>query len=98
MITNSGHSSVEIEIDSLVLNGFHSSDRYRIGAAFESELARLIEEDGLEVTQTSGINLPALDAGSIQVKSGTPPARIGAQIARALYQRINNALKGNQND
>jgi hypothetical protein len=50
------------------------------------------------VTGRYAPDLAALDAGSIQVRPGSPPARIGAQIARALYQRISNAIKGDQHD
>ncbi len=81
-----------------MLNGFHASDRYRISAAFEGELTRLIDEEGLPAAQMGSVNLPSLDAGSIQVRPGTSPARIGVQIARALYQHISNAMKGNQHD
>ncbi len=98
MSGNPGHSSIEIEIDSLVLSGFHAADRYRISAAFEGELTRLIEEEGLPNAPQASLNLSGLDAGSIQVRPGSPPARIGVQIARALYQRISNAMKGNPHD
>jgi hypothetical protein len=98
MNTSHTPASIEIEIDSLVLNGFHASDRYRISAAFEGELTRLINEQGLEAAHSGEVRLSALDAGSIQVRPGAPPAKIGAQIARAIYQRINTALKGNQHD
>lgn len=98
MITDNSHGAIDIEINSLVLNGFHSSDRYRISAAFESELTRLIQEEGLPQVQQGGLNLANLDAGNVQVSAGANPAKIGAQIARSLYQRITEALKGNQHD
>jgi len=98
MNTGGPYSSIEVEIDSLVLNGFHASDRYRIGAAFESELNRLIQEEGLPAAGTGSLDLTRLDAGSVQVPAGTAAAGIGRQIARTFFQRITTAMKGNLHD
>jgi hypothetical protein len=98
MITEPAHGAIDIEINSLVLNGFHASDRYRISAAFEGELTRLIQEEGLPEIRQADLNLTSLDAGNVQVSAGASPAKIGAQIARSLYQHIIEAMKGNQHD
>lgn len=98
MNTGEPFSSIEIEIDSLVLNGFRASDRYRIGAAFESELNRLIREEGLPAGGPGGLDLSRLDAGSVQIPAGTPTAKIGFNLARSIYQRITAAMKGSQHD
>lgn len=98
MITGEPYFPIEVEIDSLVLNGFHASDRYRIGAAFESELNRLFQEEGLPAGGPGSLDLSRLDAGSVQIPAGTPTAKIGIKIARSIFQRINTAMKGSQHD
>ncbi len=76
---------VRLHIDSLVLNGFPEGDRYRIAAALEDELARLLAEQGVPPGLTKGISVPFLDAGSIRLSPDAGPRRIGAQIARSLF-------------
>lgn len=39
--------NVELHIEQLVLHGFAPSDRYRIGAAIQQELARLLAQQGI---------------------------------------------------
>jgi hypothetical protein len=98
MITSDGRTSVEIEIESLALTGFRSSDRYQITASVQSELARLIESKGLPATDAAGsMDFPGLDAGSFKLRAGASPASIGAQIARSLYHSISKAMhKGSE--
>ncbi len=98
MITSDGRTPVEVEIESLSLDGFDPADRYRITAAFQSELARLIETEGLPPAQDGRLDLPRLDGGSLKLARGAAPASIGAQIARSLFHSIVKALRGNQHD
>ena len=41
---------IEAQIEELVLHGFPPSERYRIADAMQAELARLLTEQGLSVT------------------------------------------------
>lgn len=73
---------VELHIEELVLHGFHPSDRYRIAAALESELGRLVTEGGAEALKAG--DRSTLDAGAFSLRTGTHSADVGRQAARAL--------------
>jgi hypothetical protein len=77
--------NVNLHIDELVLHGFPPGDRYRIAAAVEAELARLIEGQGIPNGLASGGTVPVLDAGSFSAEPGARPQQIGVQIAQALF-------------
>lgn len=76
---------VRLRIDELVLHGFPASDRYRIAAAVETELARLLAEQGVPPGLAKGKSVPVLDTGSIRLSPDAGPQRIGTQIARSLF-------------
>jgi hypothetical protein len=77
---------VDIHIDELVLHGFLQRDRYRIARAIESELSRLISEEGVPSALTRNADRPVLDAGPIDIESGTRPEVAGSRVARAVYR------------
>lgn len=77
--------NVELHIEQLVLHGFAPSDRHRIGAAIQQELARLLAEQGISPGLAQGKTIGQLDGGAFEIKAGTPPRVIGAHIAQAIY-------------
>jgi hypothetical protein len=77
--------NVELHIEELVLRGFASGDRYRIGEAVERELARLLDEQGVPLSLAQGSEVERLDGGAFKVASGSKPEAIGAQVAQAIY-------------
>jgi hypothetical protein len=77
--------AVELHIEELILHGFSGADRYRIGAAFERELARLLAEGAMPAALTSAGHIESLDAGSFPRSPHATPASIGGQAARAVY-------------
>jgi len=77
--------NVELHIEQLVLHGFAPSDRHRIGAAIQQELARLLVEQGIPPGLAQGKTIGQLDGGAFEMRAGTPPRVIGAQIAQAIY-------------
>jgi len=77
--------NVNLRIDELVLHSFPPGDRYRIAAALEAELARLLMVQGVPPGLASGGAFPVLDAGSFHVAPGARPQQIGTQIAQALF-------------
>ncbi len=77
--------NVELHIERLILHGVAPGERYRVGAAVERELARLIEESGLPDQLTQGGARARLDAGSFAIDPGMPADALGAAIARAVY-------------
>jgi hypothetical protein len=76
---------IDLHIEELVLEGFPAADRHRIGAAVESELARLFTEQGLPPGLAGGGEIPRLDGGSFEVKAGGRAEAVGGQVAGAVY-------------
>lgn len=77
--------NIDLHIEELILEDFRPSDRHRIGAAVERELARLLAERGLPSGLAQGADLPRLDGGSFEAKPGARPEAVGRQVAGAVY-------------
>ncbi len=77
--------NIELHIEELVLHGFATVDRHRIGAAVEQELARLLMEQGVPLGLAAGGALARLDGGSFTVAPVAKPDQIGTQVAGAIY-------------
>ena len=80
--------SVEMHIEQVVLHGFAQSDRSGIARAMESELARLLGEEGIPAALEEGYALGRLPAGEIRIHEGDGAERIGVGIARRIYQGL----------
>jgi hypothetical protein len=86
--------NIELHIDKLLLHGVPRGDRHRIGEAVRQELIRQIGERGIPgVMVKQDINVPRLNAGSIQTEVGGKPERVGTQVGQAVYR----SLTGNAN-
>ena len=81
--------NIELHIEELILHGFDSGDRYRIGAAVEAELARLFAEQGVPPSLIHGGEVAHLDGGAFEVAPGSGAEAIGDQVAQALYGGLN---------
>jgi len=79
---------VELQIDELVLHGFDHGDRYRIGRAISSELARLITDKGIPPVFSHDADLPSLDGGPVNLPAGARPDTVGIRVAREVYGRM----------
>jgi hypothetical protein len=79
---------VELQIDALVLHGFPQSDRYKIARAVESELARLISENGIPSAFRQNAELRTLDGNDVTLPSGSRSDILGARVAREVYGRM----------
>jgi hypothetical protein len=82
--------NVVIEIDALVLDGFDPADRFRIQAAMERELTRLVRERGAAALSSLDPAFRALDISSIEsppihTVAGASSETTGARIAQAVY-------------
>jgi hypothetical protein len=77
--------AVEVRIEELVLHGFDARERYRIGAAVEVELARLLAEEGVPPSLGQSGDLAHLDGGAFEVVPGSRAEETGRRVARALY-------------
>ncbi len=85
MKAQDSNHSVSLHIESLVLDGFAPSDRYRIGAAVQRELERLVATQGLPPTLGRKGEIARLDGGEFQVARSAKADAIGTQIAQAVY-------------
>jgi hypothetical protein len=77
--------SIELHIEELVLHGLPvtGSQGPVVQAAVETELARLLTEQGLSRSSTEAT--AHLSASSIQLAKNSQPAHLGHQIAQAVY-------------
>jgi hypothetical protein len=82
--------NVKLHIERLVLEGLDIAPGQRrlLRAAVETELTRLLAEGGLAPQLSSGVALPSLRAGAIQLTNETGATHLGAQIAGAVYGGI----------
>jgi len=78
-------TSIEVHIEELLLHGLPLSrgQSSEVQAAVETELARLLTEQGLNYS-SSGFT-PDLSAASIEPGRNNQPGHLGLQIAQAIY-------------
>lgn len=74
---------IEIEIDSLRLEGVEGMTAEELGSLIEAELHRLVEVWGVPAALRQGEPL-RLPGGTVRVPPGTPRQQVGAAVARHL--------------
>jgi hypothetical protein len=84
---------IELHIEKLVLNGFQPRDRYRIGEAVQSELSRLLTEQGIASTFEQSISIDRLKAGNLSISLGMSALNQGNQMARLVYRTFERVNK-----
>lgn len=77
--------NVELHIEELVLHGFASGDRHRIGAAMERELTRLFAEKSTPASLTQEQEIAHLNGGTFEMEPGSAAEVVGARLAQAVY-------------
>lgn len=84
-----GSRNIALKIDYLVLDGINISQRDRptLQTAVETELTRLLSEDGLN--RHTNIALREVPANQIQLPGDNNPAQLGRRIARSVYGGMN---------
>jgi hypothetical protein len=82
-------NDVEVYVEELVLRGFASRDRGRIGEAVKRELARLINEEGVPPALRQGGEIPRVGTRSFEMKPDSRADAIGAQVANSVYRGLN---------
>jgi hypothetical protein len=80
--------NIRVEIEALVLSGFEKRQARRIAAALESELSRLLQEEGAPGAWASSQEVAQLEVEPIQISPRQSPEAIGAQAARAIYRGL----------
>jgi hypothetical protein len=81
--------SINLHIERLILDGLPENHAQSpiIGAALETELARLLTTGGLGLSLQSGGAWPSARVSAAQL-TASKPAQIGQKIAQAVYQGI----------
>ena len=81
---------IDLHIEELILRDVPYALRYRIAAAVEHELARLLSEQDLPPSMTQGGYFPHIDIGTLHIEPDAKPGAIGAQIAQSVYSNLSN--------
>ena len=76
---------INLHIKELVLEGFDSADRHRIGDAVERELARLLAINDAPPSLASDHSVEQLHGGTFEAARGAKPEFVGAQIAAVIH-------------
>jgi len=78
-------TEIVLRIESLVLEGFPAHHRWRIAAAIEAELTRLVAERGLPTGLIGAGAVNAIEADGFAPGPADRPEAVGAQVASAVY-------------
>ncbi len=78
-------TSIDVEIEHLILEGIEDRHRKPIVDAVRRELARLIARSGMPQHLQRSQGKPPR-ASRVAVVAGQAPAGIGASVARAIYR------------
>lgn len=84
---------IKLHIDEVVLHGFESADRAALGAALETELARLLAAGDPQALAQAG-QVARLDGGSFELPTHTSPEVAGTRLARAVYDGLTGQRGG----
>jgi hypothetical protein len=79
---------IHLHIQRLVLDGIPADQPRLLRQAFERELTSRLLEGGLSPEFRSGGAVPKVDGGAISLGHDCRPARLGTQIAGAVYRGI----------
>lgn len=84
-------STIDFQIEELLLRDVPYSQRASIAAAVEEELTRLVTEHGLPPELAAGGIIPHIGLDYIPITAQTKPAIIGTQIAQQVYQALHSS-------
>jgi len=79
---------IHLHIERLVLDGVAVDQPRILREALAQELTSRLTEGGLSPELRPGGALPYLRGGAIELGQGSHPARLGTQIAGAVYRGI----------
>jgi hypothetical protein len=85
--------AVKLHIEELVLHGFEPGDRAALGAALETELARLIAAGDPEPLTHTG-RVARLDGGAFELPAHAGPEVAGTRLARVVYDGLTGQAAG----
>jgi hypothetical protein len=79
--------AIKLHVGELVLHGFEPADRTALGAALETELARLLAAGDPEALASAG-QVARLDGGAFELPAHAGPEVAGTRLARAVYDGL----------
>jgi hypothetical protein len=79
--------AIRLHIDELVLRGFEPGDHAALGAALQTELARLLAAGDYDALTGAG-RVARLDGGAFELPAHPNPAVAGTRLARAVYDGL----------
>jgi hypothetical protein len=79
---------ISVHIERVVLDGVPVDEPLVLRGALEKELAHRLTEGGLSPELRQGVALPYVRGGAIELGEGQHPARLGTQVAGAVYRGI----------
>ena len=79
---------IVVDIENLVLKGFHYEDRSRISEGLKEELARLLAPADVRRRLSRAGELPAVRAGDATIGADMKPREIGAAVARTVAKGL----------
>ncbi|MEE9423405.1 MAG: hypothetical protein V3V18_00320 [Methylococcales bacterium] len=80
--------SINLHIDQLTLHGFDRIDQQQVGSAVQSELNRLIHEQGLPPSMNQNQMIANMNAGEFKTGQNTGANSVGIQVAQKIYRGI----------
>lgn len=82
-------ASINLHIKELVLHGFAPGARHEIGDIIQSELARLLHEQGVPGSLRAEGATDEIKGGTFNLAHDAKPRTTGRQIANAIYGGLN---------
>lgn len=79
---------IELHIEELVLHGLSNHNAYQIGDAVQSEIARLLQEQGWPAGLSKELTIERLNARSFQLQPNAGAATVGHDIAHSVYKGL----------
>jgi len=83
---------IELQIDTLVLDGFPQIDFDRMAVSFRVELTRLIDERGIPGPLRKSWSEEAIKLDPPMLPHGAGPEIIGLHLAQSLYERLQSPI------
>jgi hypothetical protein len=82
--------NVNLHIERLILDGLpiEAGHRAVLQSEIETELARLLTDNGVAENWQNGGAVPRVSANAIQMTAQSNPAEVGRQIAGSIYGSI----------
>ncbi len=86
--------NINLHIERLILDGlpFETRDRTLLQAAIETEVARLLTQNGIAPNLQNGGAMPSVRADAIQITNQNSPDQLGRQIGGSIYGSIGKAI------